>query len=153
MSPTEEEHPAGTDDAEAGADGTDEAQAPAFEDQDPTGEFDLRQYGEEAAAERAQQRGSLTVRRSAGNEVDVVIDRPEMVIGRDTACDIVLTDPSVSRRHAVVRRQDAGHFEVRDLGSRNGTLVGGLPVEQMLLLNGDKFSVGNVRLTLNVLAG
>lgn len=45
-------------------------------------------------------------------------------IGRESDNDIVLTDPRVSRYHAEVRRS-AGNIEIRDVGSANGTLVGG----------------------------
>lgn len=48
----------------------------------------------------------------------------EIVVGRDGGCDVVLTDPSVSRRHAMLRPVDEG-VEVRDLGSNNGVWVRG----------------------------
>jgi predicted component of type VI protein secretion system len=45
-------------------------------------------------------------------------------IGRAVESDICLAHPLVSRQHAEVERLDDGRFAVRDLGSRNGTLVG-----------------------------
>jgi hypothetical protein len=45
-------------------------------------------------------------------------------LGRESDNDIVVTDPRVSRYHAEVRRSAAG-IEIRDVGSANGTLVGG----------------------------
>src|SRR3712207_8041926 len=42
-------------------------------------------------------------------------------------CDIVLSDPNVSRHHAEVRPSGDG-FEVADLGSTNGTRVNGVTV-------------------------
>lgn len=45
-------------------------------------------------------------------------------IGRDPACEIRLTDESVSRRHAVMRVTDTG-VEVSDQGSRNGVRING----------------------------
>jgi hypothetical protein len=45
----------------------------------------------------------------------------DIVIGRESA-DLVVPDPEVSRRHAVVRPSEDG-VEVEDLGSRNGTFV------------------------------
>ncbi|MGN6605678.1 MAG: FHA domain-containing protein [Jatrophihabitans sp.] len=54
----------------------------------------------------------------------VSLTRPRTTIGRDPDCDVVLDDPSVSRRHATVVRGRAG-FTVEDLGSLNGTTVDG----------------------------
>ncbi|GIU98810.1 MAG: phosphopeptide-binding protein [Actinomycetota bacterium] len=62
-------------------------------------------------------------------------------IGRLPACEIVLSDPAVSRRHArIVRRGDA--FVLIDLGSTNGTLVNGEPVGERELQDGDRITVG-----------
>jgi serine/threonine protein kinase len=44
----------------------------------------------------------------------------ETVLGRRG--DLIIEDPEVSRRHAVIRRSGDG-FEIEDLSSRNGTLV------------------------------
>jgi DNA-binding NtrC family response regulator len=54
-------------------------------------------------------------------------ERASVVIGRGKECDIVLNDPSISRRHAVLRL--AGELSIEDVGSSNGTSVGGVPVE------------------------
>ena len=51
------------------------------------------------------------------------------VIGRSRDCDLVLHDPTVSRRHARVTAGEAGRRPViGDLGSRNGTIVAGRAV-------------------------
>jgi two-component system response regulator AtoC len=47
--------------------------------------------------------------------------REELVVGRAAGCDVVVDDDEVSRRHAVLR----GRRSIRDLGSKNGTTVGG----------------------------
>ena len=44
-------------------------------------------------------------------------------VGADPACDIVLSHPSVSRRHLEVRKGDNGDLHIRDLGSANGTYI------------------------------
>jgi len=44
-------------------------------------------------------------------------------IGRTPGNDIVVSDPSVSRRHAELRDRGGGHYELSDLGSSNGTLL------------------------------
>jgi hypothetical protein len=66
-------------------------------------------------------------------------------IGRAPDCEVVLTDPNVSRRHAEVRRQGLDYVVV-DLGSTNGTRVNGLGVSERRLSDGDEISVGNTSL-------
>jgi adenylate cyclase len=46
------------------------------------------------------------------------------IIGRSPECQIVIADPRVSRRHAMVRKQDGG-FYLFDLGSFNGSYLNG----------------------------
>lgn len=43
------------------------------------------------------------------------------IIGRDPSCELTLNEPSVSRRHAELRAEEGGRFEITDLGSSNGT--------------------------------
>src|SRR5215218_7159954 len=64
--------------------------------------------------------------------VEVVLDdetyplegRGPWTVGRSQECDIVVSDPNVSRKHARLSRADNG-FVVEDLGSTNGTLLAG----------------------------
>jgi hypothetical protein len=74
-------------------------------------------------------------------------DRP-VAIGRLPECDITLTDPNVSRRHAEVRPSEdgAGGHLVVDLGSTNGTKVNGIGVRSHRLQHGDEITVGATRL-------
>lgn len=52
------------------------------------------------------------------------LERKMLTIGRSTDCDIVLDDRQVSRIHArVIWRDD--HYEIEDLGSKNGTHLNG----------------------------
>jgi hypothetical protein len=65
-----------------------------------------------------------------------------MTIGRDERCEIRLADSRVSRRHARVRVQ-RGVAKLEDLGSRNGTRVGGRDLNGLYTLaNGDLISFG-----------
>jgi len=76
----------------------------------------------------------------------VEIGEDPVTIGRLAECDIVLSDPNVSRRHAEVRRQGNG-FAVIDLRSTNGTRVNGAGVKERRLADGDEITVGatNIR--------
>lgn len=71
------------------------------------------------------------------------------VLGRLPECDISLDDPSVSRRHARVGRQDGVWF-VEDLGSTNGTRIGERSVTRGELTGGDELRLGNVRLVFHL---
>ncbi|RLT04720.1 MAG: GGDEF domain-containing protein [Planctomycetota bacterium] len=64
------------------------------------------------------------------------------VIGRELACDIVLNDNAVSRRHAAIDLSDMNYF-VTDLGSRNGTFVDDkLLQERRSLKGGEQIRLG-----------
>lgn len=117
-----------------------------------TGEHDLRALAAGASAERREFTNAELhfVRRDA--EVVVPLDRAETIIGRDPRCDIVLEGDDVSRRHACVRRLPSGYFELADLGSANGTVVQGGRVEAMQVLDGDRFTVGSIKITVHIVA-
>jgi transcriptional regulator with GAF, ATPase, and Fis domain len=66
----------------------------------------------------------------------------EITIGREASNGLAVVDPSVSRRHCVVCGED-GKFQVRDLGSRNGTLVNGEAVQEQELRHGDEIAAGD----------
>lgn len=75
----------------------------------------------------------------------IEIGEHPICIGRMPECDIALSDPNVSRKHAEVRRQGTG-FVVADLGSTNGTRVNGAVVKERVLNNGDDITVGATKL-------
>ncbi|GBD35734.1 Phosphoserine phosphatase RsbU [bacterium HR36] len=51
------------------------------------------------------------------------------IIGRNPGCHLVIPSPAVSREHAQVFRQETGEYYIKDLGSRNKTLVNGRTLE------------------------
>jgi hypothetical protein len=81
--------------------------------------------------------GSLLL--SDGTRIPVGDD--PVAIGRLPECEITLSDPNVSRRHAEVRRQD-DDIVVVDLGSTNGTRVNGAGITTHSLVDGDEIVVG-----------
>jgi pSer/pThr/pTyr-binding forkhead associated (FHA) protein len=76
-------------------------------------------------------------------QVPLVAERT--IVGRDSDCDVVLADLTISRRHAELRRTGDG-FTVTDLGSLNGTYVNRNPVRRARLLDGDTVWIGRFRL-------
>ena len=96
----------------------------------------------------------------------------ETSVGRDASNSISLNELSISRRHCVIKRelgltnedqvqktddekvvrrlaeQDItpanSHFSIVDLESYNGTFVGGIPVKEQRLVDGDQILIGDV---------
>jgi pSer/pThr/pTyr-binding forkhead associated (FHA) protein len=67
---------------------------------------------------------------------------PEIIIGRDEGSRIRIASSDVSRQHALLIPTPDGVL-VRDLGSRNGTFVDGVPIQgEVLLRPGGSLSVG-----------
>ena len=78
-----------------------------------------------------------------------VLTGSKVVLGRSRDCDIVLSDPNVSRRHAELRRDD-GRWSIVDLGSTNGIKVNGRRVRDAVLREGDRLTVGVTDLTFEL---
>jgi Nif-specific regulatory protein len=66
----------------------------------------------------------------------------EVSIGRDSSNQLWAADPALSRRHCLILASD-GQFSIKDLKSRNGTLINGVPVEQQQLRHGDQIYIGD----------
>lgn len=66
-----------------------------------------------------------------------------MILGRSSECDVVLSHPEVSSRHAVLMLHADGVVEIRDVGSKNGIYVNGQKVLQAYLNKGDKLQLGS----------
>ena len=72
---------------------------------------------------------------------EIVPGEQPIVIGRDPLSGVVLSEPSVSRRHAqLVRREDA--LVLEDLGSAVGTYVNDQRVTAQILSDGDRVRFG-----------
>lgn len=82
---------------------------------------------------------------TAGPAKDTVIPltQDEASIGRDPNNVVAISDPSVSRKHCLLRRESDGRFQILDLESRNGTLVNGVTVKEHWLRHGDEIATGD----------
>ncbi|MBA3345803.1 MAG: FHA domain-containing protein [Gemmatimonadales bacterium] len=89
----------------------------------------------------------LALVREDGGQVFHVPAGARLVVGRSLDCDIHLTNPSVSRTHAEVYRDDGG-VQVRDLGSGNGTFLAGSRVQGGYIPLGETVVFGSVTLRL-----
>lgn len=72
----------------------------------------------------------------------VRLTETETVIGRDETAKIRVATNEISRQHCLLILTPAGVL-VRDLGSRNGTFINGIPIaEETILKPGDSITVG-----------
>jgi len=91
-----------------------------------------------AAAEPAPRAGTIDL-----------TGRTTTTLGRDEACDVVLESPLLSRRHAEIVREGST-YAVKDLGSTNGTFVGGERVKGThALAMGDQVRIGPYAFTFD----
>lgn len=67
-----------------------------------------------------------------------------LLVGRSRCCDVVLSGPEVSRRHALLRFRD-GRWIIQDLESTNGTFVNDVRVGRCELRPGDRLLLGGGR--------
>jgi DNA-binding NtrC family response regulator len=70
-----------------------------------------------------------------------------ILLGQSAVCTLRLTDRTVSRRHAALRR-DPDAWRIEDLGSSNGTRVNGVCIKEALLWGGEVLTLGSSSLKL-----
>ncbi|MFY9819944.1 MAG: GAF domain-containing protein [Thermoanaerobaculia bacterium] len=95
----------------------------------------------------------LTLHFSAAPARELVLPEGcETIVGRDPECGVAVEDDRVSRRHAALRPGPAG-WTLTDLGSKNGTLVDGVPVENARLAEQSWISFGGLVARFQAVAG
>ena len=72
----------------------------------------------------------------------LVLDRPEISVGRDESNDLVLADESVAPRQCVFVSTNS-EITVRDLEPSSPTFVNGLPASERVLAAGDRIRIGS----------
>ncbi|CAN5121456.1 FHA domain-containing protein [soil metagenome] len=88
----------------------------------------------------------LVVRRGPNVGARFLLDADVTTVGRHPDADIFLDDVTVSRRHAEFIRHGSS-FQIKDLGSLNGTYFDGVRIETGLLSDGAEVQIGKFRLT------
>ena len=88
----------------------------------------------------------LVVLRGPNTGARFLLDDDEVASGRHPDSDIFLDDVTVSRQHAVFRRE-GDTFVVRDVGSLNGTYVNRERIDEVALQTGDEVQIGKFKLT------
>ncbi len=72
----------------------------------------------------------------------ISVETNELTIGRTEENLLVVFDPYLSRKHAIIKKEGTV-FKVIDRGSRNGTLLNGSAIVEEILKDGDTITVGN----------
>ncbi len=68
-------------------------------------------------------------------------DTSEVIVGRDSSCDIQIKAKTVSREHCSIE-SEGEELVLRDLGSSCGTFLDGQKIEQVRLEDGMEINVG-----------
>ena len=90
---------------------------------------------------RQSGRGRLLVVKGPDRGDSIAIAESSVTVGSGSGCDVVLSDPTISRRHLGVEPGAAG-VVLRDLGSTNGSYVQGARFQELTLGFGTEVTVG-----------
>jgi len=93
-------------------------------------------------------RGRMTRYRLRTQLSEIALGPGDTRIGRGATCDITIDDPCLSREHAAVRIEPT-RITLRDLGSRNGTMLNGVRVHgEVEIRPGDQIELGSTTAVL-----
>jgi DNA-binding NtrC family response regulator len=104
-----------------------------------------RLIAKDAAIFRQSGRGRFIVIRGPDRGESLVVGPSPVTLGSGSASEVCLSDPTISRRHLSISLADSGVF-VRDLGSTNGSFVGGARFQELLLGFGSEIQIGQTLL-------
>lgn len=106
---------------------------------------DLKQHGRQVFTYRQP---PLTLYLLNGESKSFRFELPDVLVGRDPACDCVLNDSTVSARHVRLYYR-LGQWWAEDLRSTNGTALNGEEIhEPAALADGDRLRCGQVNLRI-----
>lgn len=92
----------------------------------------------------------LTILTGATRGTIVQLKKDGCRIGRDPSVEVPISDARASRIHVEIVRQE-NNYIVRDLKSKNGTLVNGNAISTHNLREGDQIQIGETRLAFSLL--
>ena len=117
------------------------------EDSDETTQSYTPEEEADLEARRDIEGPALVIRSGGGRAGEhFALEQERTTIGRSPDCDIFLDDVTVSRQHAILRR-NGNRFVIEDQGSLNGTFVNRRRIESAELADGDELQIGKYRLT------
>ena len=86
-------------------------------------------------------RAMVVIHRGPSKGARFLLDSDEVAIGRSVESTVFLDDVTVSRKHALIVKEDRT-FSIRDLGSLNGTYLNNQSVLNSPLTTGDEIQIG-----------
>jgi len=72
----------------------------------------------------------------------IMLDGPQLLVGRSGVCNIQFHDPKISRQHAILRLID-GQYQIEDMRSMGGTYVNDKPITVHRLRDRDQIRLGD----------
>ena len=94
----------------------------------------------------------LVVNPGTPNTWEIQLKPGSNSLGRGEANDFIINDPSVSGSHCQIVVDD-GSVALRDIGSTNGTFVGGARIQEHPLQHGSQIRLGGVEMVYYAAAG
>ena len=92
----------------------------------------------------------ISVNHAQGNPILKQFFQPEIMLGRDPACDIPIMDDTASTKHAQLTYHH-GQWWLEDLASTNGTSLNDSPVDMpTVITSGDEIKCGSTRLIITL---
>jgi pSer/pThr/pTyr-binding forkhead associated (FHA) protein len=95
--------------------------------------------------EEVTREGTLVVTRGPNVGARITLAEALTTVGRHPDSDLFLDDITVSRRHAEIS-YNTGRYQIRDVGSLNGTYVNRQRVDDVWLEAGDEVQIGKFKL-------
>ena len=92
---------------------------------------------------------NLILMKNDGAQKKIPVPSSVTVIGRRHDCDLRIPLMSISKRHCQLNHRK-GVFMIRDLGSRNGTILNGAAVREAVIKAGDSLRIGPLAFVLQV---
>lgn len=103
---------------------------------------EFKQQGDKLAA-RKKPAITISIKTEQGQESKQQFSQPEIMIGRDTKCDVSLMDEALSAHHARLTHHH-GQWWLEDLSSTNGTFLNREKLTTpAVVITGDSFKCGN----------
>lgn len=109
---------------------------------------DIKRQNELLAAQRIP--GLKLTKQVEAGEGSYEFSKPDLVVGRDQTCDLILDEKTVSAEHARLSYHH-GNWWVEDLQSRNGTLLNLEPLStSAVVVSGDELQLGQVIIRVEI---
>ena len=110
---------------------------------------EFKQQGDKLASQK-KPAITLTIQMDQGMESKRQFSQPQIMIGRDTKCDISMMDEALSAHHARLSHHH-GQWWLEDLNSTNGTFLNREKLTTpAVVITGDHFKCGNTIFGIHV---